>query len=47
MNKDIIFFLKNKTKTKIIILFIFNKIIRFFLKNKIKKFKRDHKTYLL
>jgi len=47
MIKDLIFLLKNKTKTKIIILFFFNKIIRFILKSKIKKFKREHKTYLL
>jgi predicted O-methyltransferase YrrM len=47
MIKDLIFFIKNKTKIKIIILFLFNKIIRFFLKSKIKKFKRDHKIYLL
>ena len=47
MIKDLIFLLKNKTKTKIIVLFFFNKIIRFFLKSKIKKFKREHKTYLL
>jgi hypothetical protein len=47
MINDLIFFIKNKTKTKVIILFLFNKIIRFFLKTKIKKFKRDHKIYLL
>jgi predicted O-methyltransferase YrrM len=47
MIKDLIFLLKNKTKTKVIILFLFNKIFRIFLKSKIKKFKRDHKIYLL
>jgi hypothetical protein len=47
MIKDLIFLIKNKTKTKVIILFLFNKIFRIFLKSKIKKFKRDHKIYLL
>ena len=47
MIKDLIFFIKNKTKSKVIFLFFFNKIIRLFLKTKIKKFKRDHKIYLL
>jgi predicted O-methyltransferase YrrM len=47
MINNLIFFLKNKSPKIVIALYLYNKLVNFLFKNKIKKFKKEHKIYLL